>query len=86
MSQSAQHPAGQAEFIESLGGPAHVARLLSRALGQRIAPNTVGTWKARGVPWRSRQLLVALAKAKGADVPAGFLGDDVPADAFADVA
>jgi hypothetical protein len=55
------------QLITDLGGPTAVAR----ELDQR--PNTVGNWKLRGIPWKFRHRIAALAEQKGLTVPAAFL-------------
>ena len=56
-----------AEIINALGGCA--------SLGREFGRNTksVHNWKSRGIPWRWRAPVVALAKRKGVKLPGDFL-------------
>lgn len=56
-----------ASLIVALGDTAAVAE----ALGLR--DNRISNWKQRGVPWRFRPKLAALAKRKRIALPEGFL-------------
>ena len=54
-------------LIERLGGASQVAKELG------LKPNQVGNWAERGVAWKWRPALAALAEDRGVSVPAGFL-------------
>ena len=54
-------------LIERLGGAAQVAKELG------LKPNVVGNWTERGVAWKWRPALAALADRRGIPVPDDFL-------------
>jgi hypothetical protein len=58
------------KLIDELGGSTAV----SRDLGAET-PQVVSNWRRRGVPWRWRVKVAALAKKKRVKVPAGFMGE-----------
>ena len=55
------------QIIDGLGGTGAVADRL------RLSQNTVSNWKRRGIPWRYRPAIAAMASAASIDLPAGFL-------------
>ena len=55
------------QLIDDLGGTGSVAT----ELGQK--DSTVSMWKTRGIPWRWRPTVAALAKRKGIEIPSDFL-------------
>lgn len=57
-------------LIHDLGGPSTVAA----ELGGDVTPKAVSNWGKRGVPWRYRPAVKALADKLGVAVPSGFLG------------
>ena len=54
-------------LIERLGGASQVAKELG------LKPNVVGNWAERGVAWKWRPALAALANQRGIPVPDDFL-------------
>ena len=53
-------------IIKQLGDTA----LLARYIGE--APSTVSNWKSRGIPWRWRPRIAAIAKERGIPMPDDF--------------
>jgi len=56
------------ELIRHLGGTTAVAKKLG------VKPNVVCNWHGRGIPWRWRATVEALAKAGGFKTGPDFLG------------
>lgn len=63
----------ETNIIERLGGYKKVAELI----GQN--ETTVANWRARGVPWKWRPRIAALAKQKRVAIPADFLSPEASA-------
>lgn len=57
-----------ANFIDALGGPPVVAKLLGLK-----GSNVVGNWRERGVALRYRHRMAKIAKEKGVKLPPDFL-------------
>lgn len=67
-------------IIDALGGATTVAEAISRQTGNVITRAAVSNWRRRGISWRYRAALAAIAEDNGIVVPAAFrLGrtDDV---------
>lgn len=60
------------DLIKLLGGPADVAAALAK---HRVSAMAVHKWKTRGIPWRFRQHVLDIARAKRVRVPGAFLTD-----------
>ncbi len=59
-------------LIDRLGG----SKAVAEALKQK--QSTISMWRVRGVPWRFRPAVVALAKRRGVSVPRNFLDPGCP--------
>jgi hypothetical protein len=57
-----------AKIIEALGDTGVVAKAL------QLSDSRVSNWKSRGIAWRYRPAIAALAKRKRVALPDGFLG------------
>lgn len=57
-------------IIDRLGG----SKAVAEALHQK--QNTISMWRIRGVPWRFRPALAALARRQGVSLPRNFLDPD----------
>jgi hypothetical protein len=55
------------QIINLLGGATHLATIL------KLSTSGVHNWKSRGIPWRWRVPVVALAKKRGVVLPGDFL-------------
>ena len=55
------------DLIKALGGMSKVAARLQQK------PAAVGNWMLRGIPWRWRPIVAALAEESGVPLPADFL-------------
>lgn len=63
-----------AKFIDDLGGPAAVARLIANCTGERLTPQAISNWRTvQGVAWRFRPFLMEHAFELGIKVPKNFL-------------
>jgi hypothetical protein len=71
--------AEQSEFIDRLGGPTKVARMLTRRMKEPVSQQSVSLWRKRGIPHRYRVSMVTEAAENDIPVPANFLGEP-PAD------
>lgn len=58
---------GMRDLIHELGG----VTLIAKTLGVRT--NVVSNWLIRGIPWKYRPAVAAIAKKKGIKIPADFL-------------
>ena len=56
-----------AMIINLLGGGTHLANKL------KLSTSGVHNWKSRGIPWRWRAPVAALAKKQGLKLPGDFL-------------
>lgn len=69
-----------AKLIRALGGPTEVAKWITVERNRPMSRANVSQMRVKGVPFRHRFALVAMARQKGVPVPEGFIPDDVLAD------
>ena len=61
-------------FIDALGGPAKVAKVINSLCRTKLVSQHVSMMRSRGVPWHYRPALAKEAGRRGIAIPAGFLG------------
>jgi len=64
----------QRAFLDRLGTPTEIRDyVVNRLHIKRLTRHAISMWKLRGIPYRHRPSLIALAEERGVKVPAGFL-------------
>jgi len=58
------------DFLDSLGRTTDIAEML------QTTPNAVSNWRQRGIPWKKRPAIAALAAQRGIDLPADFWAEN----------